>query len=60
MWPVDLDAEGPLPFTYVRCEMNQVHDGYAYGSTSIEHNLAPSTNVRAPGILDMKKVVTYR
>ncbi|XP_070555549.1 axotactin-like [Ptychodera flava] len=57
---IDPDGAGPLPPSYVYCEMLDQPIGYAGTKTIIDHNLRNSTLVRKFGQMNMKKVLEYR
>ncbi|XP_064626550.1 axotactin-like isoform X2 [Lineus longissimus] len=57
---IDVDGNGPLEPKYVMCQMGVDKFGTRTGLTSIEHNLGPRSKVRAAGMFNLKKVISYR
>ncbi|XP_002739984.1 axotactin-like [Saccoglossus kowalevskii] len=60
VWRIDPDGVGPIPPTYVHCDMHGDLGGGFSSTMTIDHNLAASTLVRQDKFRDLKKVLTYR
>lgn len=63
VYRADLDGNGPLPPTYVNCEMSYVGgfgEGEIYGQTIVTHNLIPNTTVQSKNFPDLRVIIEYR
>ncbi|KAL5016977.1 hypothetical protein ScPMuIL_006566 [Solemya velum] len=60
VYQIDLDGSGPLPPNYVQCVMGVSRAGHKFGMTVVEHNLEPNTTIRGTGLVDLRKVISYR
>ncbi|CAH1775534.1 unnamed protein product [Owenia fusiformis] len=55
IYPIDVDNNGPLDFTYVNCEMSPQG-----GVTVVEHNMPMGEIVRGPEMDDRRYNIRYR
>ncbi|XP_036355728.1 contactin-associated protein-like 4 [Octopus sinensis] len=64
VYPADLDGNGPLPPTYITCDMQSKkmvseHEA-VYGVTMVTHNLNNNYTVQSEKLPDLKITISYR